>query len=52
MLHFSSFVDLQSLVPKMVETEKHLVFPLVCKLNELALLFLCKLHWLKGPSQL
>ncbi|XP_039690270.1 uncharacterized protein [Medicago truncatula] len=35
---FSSCEDVQSLVMKMVQTEKHLVFPLVCKLIELALI--------------
>jgi hypothetical protein len=35
---FSSCKDLEGLASKMVETEKHLVFPLVYKLMELALL--------------
>ena len=35
---FSTYNDLESLAAKMVETEKHLVFPLVYKLIELALL--------------
>ncbi|KQJ83648.1 hypothetical protein BRADI_5g16026v3 [Brachypodium distachyon] len=37
---FSSLTDLESLAIKMVETENHLVFPLVYKLIELALLLL------------
>jgi hypothetical protein len=35
---FSTCEDVQSLAMKMVETEKHLVFPLVYKLIELALI--------------
>ena len=35
---FSTCKDVESLATKMVETEKHLVFPLVYKLIELALL--------------
>ena len=35
---FSSCKDIESLAAKMVETEKHLVFPLVYKLIELALI--------------
>ncbi|XP_024628832.1 zinc finger MYM-type protein 1-like [Medicago truncatula] len=35
---FSSFEDVQSLAMKMVQTEKHLAFPLVYKLIELALI--------------
>ena len=35
---FSSCKDIESLATKMVETEKHLVFPLVYKLIELALI--------------
>ncbi|XP_058746269.1 uncharacterized protein LOC131619156 [Vicia villosa] len=35
---FSTCVDFQSLAMKMVQTEKHLVFPLVYKLIELALI--------------
>ena len=35
---FSSFKDIESLATTMVETEKHLVFPLVYRIIELALL--------------
>ena len=35
---FSTCTSLESLATKMVETEKHLVFPLVYKLNEFALI--------------
>ena len=38
MRRFSTCDDVQSLAVKMVETEKHLVFPLVYKLIELALI--------------
>ncbi|KAH7668712.1 Ribonuclease H-like protein [Dioscorea alata] len=37
---FSSCHDLASLVVKMVQTDKHLSFPLVCRLIELALILL------------
>jgi hypothetical protein len=35
---FSSCTDVESLATKIIETEKHMVFPLVYKLIELALL--------------